>query len=68
MLFGLDIMYAIKLIAYIAIICVILLLPTHFAAVNKKNNTQTMYVRMSSIFLFWTGIGWFFGLYKSVAK
>ncbi len=57
-----------KYIACIFILICILLAPSYLAAFNGKDNYNTMFVRVSSVLMFWTGISWVWGLYKSVSK
>ena len=52
----------------IAICVAIILAPAWLARQTKKNKTTTVWVRIYSWLLGWTGIGWLAALYLAVKK
>ena len=54
-------------IFYFVIIFVVLMLPVHFANLNKKKDAQMGYIRLASWLFGWTIIGWMIAMYLSVA-
>lgn len=63
-----DILLALKYLAAIAILTVVILTPAWLARQTGKSKQDMILVRLASWIFGWTGIGWLWALFWSAKK
>lgn len=63
-----DILLALKYLATIAILTVVILTPAWLARQTGKSKQDMILVRLASWIFGWTGIGWLWSLFWSAKK